>query len=249
MTSNAVVLESYNDLAAACAVQQRLMPRWGSAGENRRYSARCRQLWEVGGDCYDFIPLPGNRLAVAIADASGKGVAAALSISGLQSSLRTAVSFAGSDPWAVIEAVNRQVHASSLAGRYATLFFGVFDELTRTLRYVNAGHNPPLIFRRDGRVTRLDVGGLPIGLFSDSEYLEGIVQFQQGDLLIAYTDGISEATSSAGEEFGVERLARIAADNAVLCADEMVEEVFRAVDEFSSVRLSDDATVLCYRAS
>src|SRR5271165_5181500 len=192
MTGNAVVLESYNDLAAAGAVQQRFMQHGGTASERWRYCARCRQMCDVGGDCYDFIRLPNHRLAVAIADASGKGLAAALSISGLQSSLRTAVSFAGNDPAAVAEAVNRQVHASSLAGRYATLFLGVFDKMTRTLRYVNAGHNPPLVVRPDGRFAQLDAGGLPVGLFPNGEYSEGVVQLGPADVLIAYTDGITE---------------------------------------------------------
>ncbi len=249
MTGNPVVLESYNDLAAACAVQQRFMQHWSPEKDAWRYSARCRQLCNVGGDCYDFIRLPDNRLAVAIADASGKGMAAALSISGLQSSLRTAVSFAGNDPGAVVEAVNRQVHASSLAGRYATLFFGIFDEVTRSLCYVNAGHNAPIIVSHNRSDTCLNAGGLPVGMFPDSKYSEGEVQLWPGDLLIAYTDGITEATNSAGDEFGVERLRQTAAHAARLDANEIVEKIFQAVDEFSNGHQSDDATLLVLRTS
>ncbi len=132
------------------------------------YSARCRQAQELGGDCYDFVPLPKNRLALAVGDASGKGLAAALMISNVQSSLRTAALLTGNDRAAVLGAVNRQVHASSLAERYATLFYGVFDGATRTLRYVNAGHNPPMVIRRDGSVVWLETGGAPVGMFPDS---------------------------------------------------------------------------------
>ncbi len=163
MTSNAVVLESYNDLAAACAVQQRFLQHSAPAFETVRCSARCRQLCALGGDCYELIPLPDGRFAFAIADASGKGFAAALSILGLQSSLRTAIRFAEGDPQAVVTAVNHQVHTSSLADRYATLFYGLFDETTGKLRYVNAGHNPPIVIRRGGSSTALDAGGLPVG--------------------------------------------------------------------------------------
>lgn len=247
MTSNLVALEAYNDLAAACAVQQRFMQHLGSEAETLSYSARCRQLCDLGGDCYDFIPLADNQLVLAIADASGKGLAAALAISGIQSSLRTALSFAGSDPGAVVRAVNRQVHGSSLVGRYATLFFAVFHEETHTLRYVNAGHNSPLIVRQDGSVKRLNAGSLPIGLFADGNYSEEMVELNAGDVLIAYTDGITEATNSAGEEFGVERLQQVAAEHAVEGAEEIVEAIFRAVDDFSHGRQNDDSTVLVLR--
>jgi len=134
MTSEAVVTETYSRLAAACEVQQRFMQHGTPVIDILSYSARCRQVCEVGGDCYDFVPLPDNRIALAVGDASGKGLPAALMISSVQSSLRMAALFTGNDAPAVLGAVNRQVHASSLAGRYATLFYGVFDAATRTLQ-------------------------------------------------------------------------------------------------------------------
>ena len=95
--------------------------------------------------------------------------------------------------------MNQQAYSSSSEDRYATLFYGVFDGLTRTLRYVNAGHNPPVVIRRDGSMHWLETGGAPVGLFADSEYGEGIVKLEAGDLLIAFTDGLIEATNQKGE--------------------------------------------------
>src|SRR6202171_2546343 len=139
-----VEIETCSEWTAACEVQKRFLQYAEPAIDTLSYSARCRQVRELGGGCYDFVPLPHNRLALAVGDAAGKGLAAALMISNVQSSLRTAAAFAENDGAAVLGAVNRQVHASSLADRYATLFYGVFDGETRTLQYVNAGHNPPI---------------------------------------------------------------------------------------------------------
>jgi sigma-B regulation protein RsbU (phosphoserine phosphatase) len=124
MTTDAVINVS-QEWASACDVQQAFMHCPASTVEAVSYGARCRQLRELGGDCYDFLPLPGNRLAVAIGDASGKSLPAALMISSVQSCLRTAASFLGSEPSAVLKTVNRQVHTASLADRFATLFCGV----------------------------------------------------------------------------------------------------------------------------
>jgi sigma-B regulation protein RsbU (phosphoserine phosphatase) len=150
MTSEMVTVDVSQDWVIACDVQQRFMQMVVPTMDTLSYSASCRQVRALGGDFYDFMPLPHNRLALAVGDASGKGLAAALMISSVQSSLRTAASFNGNDGPAVLTAVNHQAHASSLANRYATLFYGVFDAATRRLQHVNAGHNPPMVIRRDG---------------------------------------------------------------------------------------------------
>src|SRR5581483_10472190 len=188
MPENAAVMTVSNDWEAAREVQQRFMAFRRGVGtpgpEVIDISAQCRQVQELGGDFYDFMPFPGGRLALAIGDASGKGLAAALMMANVQSSLRTAAWFTGGDGAAAVEAVNRQVHASSLAERYATLFYGVIDPNTRTLRYVNAGHHSPMILHRDGSVTWLETGGAPVGMFSDWSYEEGCVPLASGDLLV-----------------------------------------------------------------
>lgn len=247
MPGDAMVMEIGSEWATACEVQRGFMPHSLPEIDALSYSAECRQVRELGGDCYDFVPLPDNRLAVTIGDASGKGLAAALMISNVQSSLRTAALLSGNDGAAVLGAVNRQVHASALADRYATLFYGVFDGATRRLHYVNAGHNPPMVLRQDGSIDWLETGGAPVGMFADSAYGEGTVQLHPGDLLLAYTDGVTEILNPAGEEWGVEGLRKAAAASDTQSAGEIVHAIFTSIDEFSRGRQTDDATVVVMR--
>lgn len=247
MTTDTMILDVSEDWAVACDVQQRFMEHPKPAIHALSYSARCRQLRALGGDYYDFLPLAHDRLALAIGDASGKSLAAALMIAGVQSSLRTAASFAGDDAALVVRAVNSQVYACSLADRYATLFYAVFDGNTRTIHYVNAGHNPPIVLRRDGSMICLETGGAPVGMFPNWDYQEAAVQLCPGDLVIAYTDGVTEVSNPAGEEWGLDGL-REAVDH---CGSQTTEDIawwiFRSMDEFSEDRQTDDATVLVAR--
>jgi len=274
MSCQAPVVETSIQWAAACAVQQRFMqpPRQPpqqqqqlqqepQPHQQQRHSssnqdvftcsAECRQLYELGGDCFDFWRLPDNRLALTVADASGKGLPAALMISNVQSSLRTAALFTANDGAAVLGAVNRQVFASSLADRYATLFYGVFDETTRTLEYANAGHNPPMVIGRGAPVVWLEAGGAPVGMFPDWHYEKAAVQLQPGDLVIAYTDGVVEAQNPAGHEWGVGGLQKAAAtaQTTAKSADEIVQSIFTAMEEFSCENQTDDATILVLRVN
>jgi phosphoserine phosphatase RsbU/P len=247
MTTETVVVDVSQDWLSACDVQSRFMQIPTAANGALTYSARCRQMRALGGDCYDFLALTEDRLALAIADASGKGLPAALMAANVQSSLRTAAGFAGNDAVAVVRAVNSQVHSSSPADRFATLFYGVFDAATRTLRYVNAGHNPPLVIR-DGRiVARLEADGPPAGVFSDSEYRERAIQLAPGDLLVAYTDGVTEALDPAGSEWGFDGLKNAAIECGSLPAAGAVDALFGALDEYSRGRQTDDATILTMR--
>ena len=241
--TDTMVVDVSQDWETACDVQQRFMDHTVPTPDGVSYSARCRQLRVLGGDCYDFLQLHHNHLAFAVGDASGKSLPAALMIANVQSSLRTAAFFAGDDPPTVVGAVNRQLHALSLADRFATLFYGVFDAATRTLRYVNAGHNPPMVIRRDGSITWLDNASVPLGLFPDSAYEEGVLPLHRGDAVIAYTDGVVEAVSPLGQEWGVEGLRKAAVESRAQRADELVDAIFASLDEFSRGCLSDDATV------
>jgi sigma-B regulation protein RsbU (phosphoserine phosphatase) len=157
------------------------------------------------------MPLTNDRLALVVGDASGKGVAAALMIASVQSSLRTAALFTGNDLATLLKIVNLQAYASSLADRYATVFYGVFDGATRTLRYVNAGHTPPIVLRTNGSIDTLETGGAPVGMFPASSYEERAVQLDPGDVVITYTDGVIEAANKSGEEWGVQRLLKATA--------------------------------------
>jgi phosphoserine phosphatase RsbU/P len=243
MQSDVLVAETHPEWTMACDVQQHFMRRPIATLEALDYSALCRQMHALGGDCYDFMPLGNDRAAFAVGDASGKGLSAALLIANVQSSLRTAAGFAGDDTAAVLAAVNQQVHASSAPDRYATLFYGVFDARTRALRYVNAGHIPPIVLRRDGSVQWLEQGGAPVGMFANWAYEEGTVRLHPGDWVVAYTDGIIEAVNPSGEEWGLDGLRCAAAGTGAPTADAMVHAIFAAMDEFSCGRQTDDATV------
>jgi len=249
MTAEAVVVDVSQDWLLACDVQQRFMQAQGRAIDFVDYSARCRQVRALGGDCYDFIRLPENRLALVVGDASGKGLAAALTIANVQSSLRTAALFTGNDLTVLLKAVNQQAYDSTLANRYATLFYGVFDGATQTLRYVNAGHNPPLVLRNEGSVDWLEPGGAPVGMFPDVIYEEKVVKLGRGDLILAYTDGLIEATNLGGEEWGVQGLLKAAA-RGTQCSrgvGDLVDLIFNSMDDFSKEHQTDDATLAVVR--
>jgi len=250
MTTDEQVVDVSQDWVLACDVQQRFMQGLGRASNSVDYSARCRQVRALGGDCYDFMPLAETRLALVVGDASGKGLAAALMIANVQSSLRTAALFTGNDPAALLKVVNRQAYTSSLADRYATVFYGVFDAATRTLRYVNAGHNPPVVVRRNGSIDWLETGGAPVGMFPDSAYEESMVQLDRGDLVIAYTDGVVEGTNQIGEEWGVRGLLTATAACGPQCAEDaedLVRSIFDRMDDFSRGHQTDDATLAVLR--
>lgn len=264
MTTDEQVVDVSQDWALACNVQRRFMQggsqiSLGQIGLGQTspdrisdtvdYSARCRQVRALGGDCYDFMPLAENRLALVVGDASGKGLAAALMMANVQSSLRTAAMFTGDDLAGLLKVVNHQAHTSSLADRYATVFYGVFDAATRTLRYVNAGHNPPAVLRRNGAIDWLRPGGAPVGMFPDSTYEESIVQLDPGDVVVAYTDGVIDAENPASEEWGVEGLLRAASapPQCVEDAEDLVQSIVNSMDDFSGGRQTDDATVVILR--
>jgi sigma-B regulation protein RsbU (phosphoserine phosphatase) len=249
MTTEEMVVDVSQDWVLACDVQKGFMQTPCTVSDSFDYSARCRQIRALGGDCYNFIPLKSDQLALVVGDASGKGLAAALMIANVQSSLRTAALFTGDDLAALLQAVNHQACSSSLANRYATLFYGVFDNAKRVLRYANAGHNPPAVLRRDGSAEWLETSGAPVGMFPDSIYEEKIVELEAGDLVIAYTDGVVEATNESGEEWGVQGLLKAAVYGAQRSqkAGDLVNLIFHSIDDFSQKHQTDDATLAVVR--
>jgi sigma-B regulation protein RsbU (phosphoserine phosphatase) len=250
MTAEDVVVDVSQDWALACHVQQRFMQGPGRSAGGLDWGARCRQVRAIGGDWYDFMPLTDDRLALVVGDASGKGLAAALMMASVQSSLRTAALFTANDVAALLRIVNLQAYNSSAANRYATLFYGLFDRASRTLRYVNAGHNPPVVLRDDGSVRWLEPSGAPVGMFPDSGYEESALRLNPGDVVIAYTDGVVEATNPEGDEWGAQGLLRAAASwtpRRPEAAQDLVRWIFNSMDDFSRGCQNDDATVAVLR--
>jgi phosphoserine phosphatase RsbU/P len=247
MITDERVVDVSQDWLQACFVQERLMRAPARASGWLDTGVSCRQLCALGGDCYDFIWLPDGRLTFLVGDASGKGAAAALMMAGVQASLRTASLFTGDDLPALLRAANLQVCFSSPAGRYATLFCGVLDPATRTLRYVNAGHNPPLVVHTDGSIDRLEPTGAPVGLFSSSAWEEEAIRLRCGDRVLVYTDGVTEASSPSGHEWGVEGLLGAAQGRGTESAEAQVGAILDAMNDFSGGVPTDDATLAVMR--
>jgi len=195
------------EIAIAREVQRELLPRALPKARGIEIAAVCRPAVGVGGDFYDFLSRGDDRLGFVIADVSGKGIPAALLMAGLQASVRS-VAVPGVSPSEANRRLNDLLHASTSDSRYATLVLVFYDGRERTLRYSNAGHHPPLLLRRSG-VERLGANGLPIGALPCATYGEGARRVEAGDMLALYTDGIIEAPSPEGEEYGTDRLVHV----------------------------------------
>jgi sigma-B regulation protein RsbU (phosphoserine phosphatase) len=199
------------DLALASEVQRRLLPERPPDFDFAAISAFSVPARSVGGDYYDFLDLGNHRVGIALADVAGKGVAAALIMAVVQASLRIVAAEGETSLPALAARINEYLHRSTSSKSYATFFYAQLDEASRQLRYVNAGHNPPYLLRQsDGNagveIRELNVGGMVLGLFPEIAYEEATVELQRGDVLIAFTDGVTEALNAAEEEFGEARL-------------------------------------------
>jgi serine phosphatase RsbU (regulator of sigma subunit) len=215
------------DLELARRVQLGLLPEGYPEWEGFEFFAYYRAAYEVGGDYYDFIELPNERLALLVADAAGKGVSAALMMAKLSGELKYHLSC--KPPAAALAQMNESLCSSS-TGRFVTLLAMVLDRRAKTLTIVNAGHPAPLLRRPNGNVQALgeSARGMALGLMPEQTYSEVKTALQPGELCLAYTDGFTEATNSAGKMFGVGRLGeRLASAPAVVreCGDQIVHEV------------------------
>ncbi len=183
----------------------------------------------MGGDYYDFLRLNDDQIGIALADVAGKGVAAALVMSVIQASLRNIAGTDGDSPAKLATKMNRLLCGSTGPSSYATFFYAKFDEVERTLCYVNGGHNPPFLLRNGdgGAIEELAAGGMIIGMFPQSTFSETQVDVRTGGVLMAFTDGVSEAHNPAEEEFGEERLKDLLRTYAHLPVDEMSTEILR----------------------
>jgi sigma-B regulation protein RsbU (phosphoserine phosphatase) len=289
------------ELALAREVQQRLLPEHTPRSEWFELAAFCEPARAVGGDYYDFLAPDDNQTGIAIADVAGKGISAALLMSNVQASLRSQTMSHGASDDArslceLVGTMNRLVHRSTGSASYVTFFYAQFDERARTLTYVNAGHNPPLLVRNknsceglpnnrlqigtdrraywkpgpggliavrakessagvavleeegagmdfagdfDSRVDSFEVreltaGGPVLGVFDDCYYEQETVRLEPGDLLVAFTDGLTESLDCEGREFGEGRLREALTSCAHMSADEVRDEVLNRVREWSA---------------
>ena len=240
------------ELELAREVQERLFPQECPRLPGLDYAGACRPALGVGGDYFDFIAVSDSGLAIAIGDVSGKGIPAALLMATLRAFLRGQTIDWQTDLTAVVANLNRLVYESSAADRYATFFLAVFDSSSRTLRYVNAGHNSPILLRAagtGGAPLRLEEGGTVVGLMPEGSWAQGQVRLELGDLLVLFTDGISEAMSAADEEWGVDRL--VAALRTTCSAPSRVtlDSLMASADAFvAGAPQHDDMTLIVMRA-
>ena len=207
----------HGELAIAREVQNQLYPRNVPRMQSLCLTAHCDPARLVSGDYYDYQQLHDTRIAIAVGDVCGKGISAALLMATIQSSfrmlLRTSPDCSTST---LVSQMNKQLHAHTSPEKFATFFFGVYDEPTATLTYTNAGHLPPILVH-NGAATRLEVNGMVVGAFDFAAYDESRVTMAPGDLLVFFTDGISEPENEYGEMFGEERLTELAVKNAHGC--------------------------------
>src|ERR1044071_7538870 len=196
------------DLQLAREIQQRYQPTAPPPVAGYELQGISFPSYEIGGDYYDFITCGDGRLVVALGDVSGKGTSAALLMSSLHAAVHAQV--ASCRPITEsISAVNRYLADNTPANRFVTLFYAELDPLTGSLSFINAGHNPPIIAHEGGTLEQLAAGGLPLGIVPDFDYREGRTQLRPGDVLVAYSDGVTEQTNPGGEEFGTVRLQEI----------------------------------------
>jgi sigma-B regulation protein RsbU (phosphoserine phosphatase) len=232
------------ELEIAREVQERLFPQSYPAVPGLDYAGRCRPAQGVGGDYYDFLELADGRFGIAVGDVSGKGVPAALLMASLQASLRGQTISGSPDLAKLMSNVNRLIFETSPANRYATFFYGEYQPATRQFTYVNGGHNPPMVFR-NGEVMRLEDGGPVVGLFKPARYSQANLELAAGDVLLFYTDGISEAMNSIDEEWGEERMMETVRASKHRTALEMIDEIMQAADAFAAgAPQHDDMTVM-----
>jgi hypothetical protein len=237
------------EIAIARAVQRRLFPREKPALRTLDYSGKCIQARTVGGDYYDFLDLGHGRVGFVLADVAGKGVAAALLMSNLQGSIHNLAGRHSADLPGMLAAVNDHLFQHTEPDRYATLFFGCYDDHSRSLGYVNCGHSPPLVLRRGGAVDRLEPTATVLGLFGAWDCALAETRLETGDVLSIFTDGITETANANGQEFGEGRLLSVLQQNRNLDPAAILSRVENALEQFRPTeQLQDDLTLVVARA-
>jgi phosphoserine phosphatase RsbU/P len=241
------------EIQIAQTVQEKLFPQDRPVLRTLRCAGTCRTARGVGGDYYDFLPLGPDSLGIAVADIAGKGLSAALLMASLQALVRSHAPSHAGDLGALADEINRHLCESTDDARFATLFFGAYDDATRRLRYVNAGHNPPII------VSASDTGAplrrlLPtdtiLGCFPERRWREEAVDLVPGDLLVVFSDGIVEATNAEDEQFGDGRLVELVRRNAGLDEESLSAVIMDEVGAFlAGVPPQDDMTLIVGRVA
>jgi len=235
------------ELDIAATIQRSLLPESCPQVEHFDLAAENLPAREVGGDFYDFIPLPGGRWGVLVADVSGKSVPAALFMA-LSRTLIRAYSHDQPSAVAALRLVNDVMLRDMRSEMFVTCFYAVIDPQSRTLTYVNSGHNPPLVIGADGQISLLHASGMPLGVAEEPGIREQSCELAPGDILLLYTDGITEATDPSGEQFNLRRLQDLARNSRAFPASEISSRLLTAVRTFSAGHQFDDITTVVVKA-
>jgi phosphoserine phosphatase RsbU/P len=231
------------ELEIAKQVQAKLFPQKLPQLKTLQYAGCCIQARDVGGDYYDFLSLGRERLALVIADTSGKGIGAALLMANLQANLRSQSAIALGQPQRFLRSVNQLFYENTTESAYATLFFAEYNDKTRLLRYANCGHHAPVLLRNNG-VERLDSTCTVLGLFKEWRCSIAERQLLPGDILALYTDGVTEAFNPEGEEFGEQRLIEALQRNRERPSQALLAAIVDEVQQFSSREVQHDDITL-----
>lgn len=224
-------------------IQRALLPATMPDVRGCRLTATWTPASGIGGDCYDVLRFSDTRVGLSIADVVGKGMPAALLMSNLQAAVR-AFATASAEPHHVCTSVNRLLCRNIAAGKFVTFCYAIVDTAARTIAYANAGHFPPVLMRAGGEAERLEPTGLVLGIADDWAYTTGCAQLQPGDRLVCFTDGITEALSPAGDEFGEERLVEMIAANRTAASSDLASLLDAAVRAWTGDTPQDDATLI-----
>jgi len=242
-----------SELAIARDVQNQLFPKDVPFTKSLELKGVCTPARMVSGDYYDFMALPNDGLAFAIGDVAGKGISAALLMATIQSTMRTQLSTANGSPLQHLSAakmvatLNRQLYATTSPEKYATFYFALYDEALHTLTYTNAGHLAPMLLHGNN-LEMLDSTGTVVGAFPVAVYEEKTVTLEQGDVLLAYTDGIVEPENVYGEMFGEDRLKDLLVKYARADSAELIARTMEAVVHWTGEgELQDDMTMVVAR--
>jgi len=240
------------EVRIAADVQQRLFPQVRPPLATLDYAGYCHPARRVSGDYYDFLDIVPGKLGLLVADVAGKGISAALLMASIHACVRTHAPVFGERCEDVVTEVNALLYGATDPERFATLFYGVYDDATRRLIYSNAGHEPALLIRagtkREPSYVRLGAGTPPAGIFATLPAVQSTVELKQGDWLAIFSDGVPEASNQNEEEFGRERLLEILIGNRRSSAEEMRDAILGEVTKFSNDRpQSDDLTLIVAR--
>jgi sigma-B regulation protein RsbU (phosphoserine phosphatase) len=231
------------ELELATEIQQRFQPSGPPKMEGYEFQGISFSCYEIGGDYYDFIPQHEGKMLIALGDVSGKGTAAALLMSSLHAAIHAQVA-AKSSLEETINSVNRYLAENTPANRFVTLFIAELAPATGMLRYINAGHNPPLVGHSDGTIEQLSSGGFPLGILPAAEFEVGEIALRSGEALVIYSDGVSEANNNREEEFGMERLSSVVKDNLNASAAGIRDKVESALSAFTETAPANDDITL-----